>query len=38
MSEFRQVLGTSRRYAMGLMHRFDEEHRVARDGDYRRLP
>ena len=38
ISEFRQLLDTSRRYAMGLMHHYDEARRVARDGDYRRLP
>ena len=38
MSEFRQLLGTTRRYAMGIMQRFDAAGRVVRDGDYRRLP
>jgi selenocysteine-specific elongation factor len=38
MSEFRQLLGTTRRYALGLMHHFDATGRVVRDGDYRRLP
>jgi len=38
MSEFRQLLDTSRRYAMGLMHHFDATRRVVRDGDFRRLP
>jgi len=38
MSELRQLLDTSRRYAMGLMHHFDEAGRLVREGDYRRLP
>ena len=38
ISEFRQLLGTTRRYAMGLMQHFDAAGRVVRDGDVRRLP
>ncbi|MBM4040747.1 MAG: selenocysteine-specific translation elongation factor [Planctomycetes bacterium] len=38
VSEFRQLLGTTRRYAMGLMQHFDAAGRVVRDGDVRRLP
>ncbi|HUT33901.1 MAG TPA: selenocysteine-specific translation elongation factor [Planctomycetota bacterium] len=38
VSEFRQLLGTTRRYAMGLMQHFDAVGRVVRDGDFRRLP
>jgi translation elongation factor TU len=37
MSEFRELLGTTRRFAMGLMHHFDTAGRVVRDGDFRRL-
>ncbi|MFP4055526.1 MAG: selenocysteine-specific translation elongation factor [Candidatus Brocadiia bacterium] len=37
MSEFRTLLGTTRRYALGLMHYFDQARRVVREGDYRRL-
>ncbi|MBM4036603.1 MAG: selenocysteine-specific translation elongation factor [Planctomycetes bacterium] len=38
VSEFRQLLGTTRRYAMGLMQHFDATGRVVRDGDFRRIP
>jgi len=38
MSGFRQLLGTTRRYALGLMAHFDATGRVVRDGDFRRLP
>ena len=38
ISEFRDLLGTTRRYALGLMNHFDAERRVVRDGDHRRLP
>ncbi len=38
VSEFRQLLGTTRRYAMGLVQHFDATGRVVRDGDVRRLP
>jgi hypothetical protein len=37
MGEFRELLGTTRRYAMALMHHFDTTGRVVRDGDFRRL-
>jgi len=37
MSEFRKLLGTTRRYALGLMAHFDAGGRVVRDGDYRKL-
>jgi selenocysteine-specific elongation factor len=38
MSEFRKLLSTSRRYALGLMAHFDAQRLVVREGDYRRLP
>jgi len=38
ISGFRELLGTTRRYALGLMHHFDDEGRIVRDGDHRRLP
>jgi len=38
MSDFRKLLGTSRRYALGLMAHFDAQRLVVREGDYRRLP
>ena len=34
----RELLGTTRRFAMGIMHHFDTAGRVVRDGDFRRLP
>jgi len=37
ISEFRQLLGTTRRYALALAQHFDAEGRLVRDGDYRRL-
>jgi len=37
IGEFRELLGTTRRYALGLMHHFDASGRVVREGDYRRL-
>jgi len=38
ISEFRDLLGTTRRYALGLMTCFDAEGKTVRDGDVRRLP
>jgi len=38
VSDFRQMLGTTRRYAMALVQHFDAAGRVIRDGDFRRLP
>ncbi len=37
VSEYRELLGTSRRYAIPLLQRFDSDGRLVRDGDYRRL-
>jgi selenocysteine-specific elongation factor len=37
VSEFRDLLGTSRRYALPLLQRFDADGRLVREGDYRRL-
>ncbi len=37
ISEFRQLLGTSRRYALALAQHFDAQGLLVRDGDYRRL-
>ena len=38
ISELREVLGTTRRYALALANHFDAAGRVVRDGDYRKLP
>jgi len=38
ISEFRDLLGTTRRYALGLITCFDAQSRTVRDGDVRRLP
>ncbi len=38
ISGFRDLLGTTRRYALALLHLFDAERKIVRDGDYRRLP
>lgn len=38
VSELRQLLGTTRRYAMALVQLFDASGRVVREGDVRRLP
>ncbi len=37
VSEFRELLGTTRRYALGLLMRFDEQGITVRVGDVRRL-
>ncbi|HPD14028.1 MAG TPA: selenocysteine-specific translation elongation factor [Planctomycetota bacterium] len=37
MSDFRQLLNTTRRYALGLMQHFDATRNIVRDGDFRRL-
>jgi len=37
ISEFRQLLGTSRRYALALAQHFDAQGLLVRDGDHRRL-
>ena len=34
---FRELLGTSRRYALPLLEHFDKLGRLVREGDYRRL-
>jgi selenocysteine-specific elongation factor len=37
VSELRELLDTSRRYALPLLQHFDRQGRLVRDGDYRRL-
>ena len=37
ISQFREVLGTTRRYALALANHFDTTGRLVRDGDHRRL-